>query len=211
MRDCRVRQAESFCQLREEPVVTESAEPRDRDPAERSRKRQLWIDGGGGFLLLSGDRWHVGGAAAQEVSDVCVLADLPRYAGAIERESEDYFWVGQEGRRTLLKSGQALPVSGSAQVRFSRPSQLSGSAVLELSPPHRFAGHVDGIVLFFDTLLIGPGRDCHLRVPRAEETVVLTLRDGRWWVKIPGSSELSELVAGDRWVRGSLSMTLDES
>lgn len=169
----------------------------------------LWVDGGGGFLVCGGERWTVGGAGGQAPPAVCVQADWPRYAGRIERLAEDYFWAPAAGDRVWLRCGDRLPIPGSAQLRFQRPSPLSGSATLQLDAPHRFVGHVDGVVLFRDTLLIGPSRGHHIRCPHAQRTWVLTRRQERWWAKPLGESATTELVVGSRVNCDDVALTLE--
>lgn len=178
---------------------------------------QLWIDGGGGFLLLEGNRWTVGGVAGAgtaavaegaKAAAITVLADWPRRAGTIELRGDDFFWTGPADEYLLLRDGLPLPVPGSASVQFFRPSLLSGSAVLRVAPPHRLSGHVDGVLLFRDTLLIGRGKDCHVRCPHAESTLVVTRREGRWWFKPLRDGKLVELMPGTRARIGDLALTL---
>ena len=97
------------------------------------------MDGCGGFLLLSGDRWTVGGASHDSDVDICVRADWPRMAGTIEREGEDYFWNGirsTEGRQWIGRD-QTLPIPGSAEMTLGQPRPLCDSAVMLLKAPHR--------------------------------------------------------------------------
>jgi hypothetical protein len=169
----------------------------------------LWVDGCGGFRLMQGTAWSVGGAGGWREADIAAIADWPRRAGEIRQEADDYFWVGPDGRRRLLAAGQPIPIPGSARLVMERPSALSLSARLSLAAPHRFAGHVDAVLLFRDTLLLGPGRGCHVRCPHAGDSLVLTRRQQTWLVKPTGSDEFRELVPGVRCTFEDLSMTLE--
>lgn len=187
-------------------------------PAQRWR---LWIDGCGGFLLLTGNRWTLGGISDQSLADVRVRADWPRVAGTIEREGGDYFWMPAHtpGTRELLNSGKTLAIPGSASVTMNKTSPLSDTVMLSLKPPHRFDEHVDGVALVKDTMLIGPSEDCHVRCDvqspedieshGAVQRLVLTLRDGQWMAGMGGNFQ--ELVPGQPSVLQSLAMTLEES
>ncbi len=189
-------------------------------PAPRWR---LWIDGCGGFLLLAGNHWSVGGLSQAGTADVCVRADWPRYAGSIERAGGDYFWNGARAAaspelttpemiaRELITSGQTLPVPGSAALTLRQPSPLCDSAVLSLSPPHRFDQHVDGVVLVNETLLVGPTPDCHIRCRESSDRAVLTRRGDRWLAKAGLAGDFEPLEPGQRITLRSLAMTLEET
>jgi hypothetical protein len=164
-------------------------------------------------LLLTGSSWSVGGLSHDKTADVCVRADWPRHAGVIERESGDYFWQGVRNadRRELVISGKPLPIQGSAVMCLRQPSLLCDSAVLILSPPHRFDQHVDGVVLVNETLLIGPTADCHIRCRESSDRAVLTRRGERWLGKAGLAGDFEELRPGQRTMLRSLAMTLEEA
>ncbi len=179
-------------------------------PASRWR---LWIDGCGGFLLLSGDRWSVGGLSHDTMADICVRADWPRQAGTINRAGSDYFWKGARtaDSRKLISPGQPIPIPGTAAMTLEQPSPLSDSAVLRLNAPHRFDQHVDGVVLVNETLLVGPSADCHLRCRESTDRAILNWRGDRWLVKAGLAGDFRELKSGQRMVLRSLAMTLEEA
>lgn len=89
------------------------------------------------------------------------------------------------------------------------PTPLSHSAVLTVKPPHRFIGHVDGVILVDQTLLMGAGNDCHIVTREFPDRAVLINRDGKWLGKIDTGLEFSELTPGMRITLGSLAMTLE--
>lgn len=182
----------------------------DSPPAPRWR---LWIDGCGGFLLLAGERWTLGGVSQNRDADICVRADLPRLAGTIERSGADYFWSGLQGsdRRELIPSGQTLALQGSARLSLHQPSALSESAVLTLSPPHRFDQHVDAVVLANETVLIGPSPDCHIRYRESSDRAVLIRRGSQWLAKSGLAGESMPLAPGRRTMLRTLAMTLEEA
>ena len=178
---------------------------------------RLWIDGCGGYLLLPGNRWTVGGIDPQSAPDVCVRADWPRRAGVIDRDGADYFWQSESSTdvsdttRQLIISTQVIPISGSAQMTLDCPSPLSSSATLSLRGQHRFDGHVDSVILVNETLLIGPSRDCHIQSIDFPDRSVLVCRAGRWQAKIDTQSDFHQLVPGKRITLQSLAMTLEEA
>lgn len=135
---------------------------------------QLWIDGCGGFALLPGVCWSVGGAGEPSAVDVAVQADWPRRAGKIQREDTDYFWETDDGCRMLLHPPMTVPIPGSACLTLHRPSPLSRSASLRITPPHRFVGHVDQVILVADSVLIGPSSACHIHCRQLSQRWILT-------------------------------------
>lgn len=179
-------------------------------PAPRWR---LWVDGCGGFLLLTGDRWTVGGLSHKSTADVCVRADWPRLAGTIERADQDYFWrpVDSADRRDLITASQPLPIEGSAVISLIQPSPLCESAVLSVRPPHRFDQHVDGVVLVNETLLVGPTADCHIRCRESSDRAVITRKDDRWLAKTGLDGDFAEFCPGQRMNLRTLAMTLEQA
>ena len=148
-------------------------------PASRWR---LWIDGCGGYLLLTGTQWSVGGLSQATTADICVRADWPRSAGSIERIDGDYFWQGRNSSdaKVLLTSGTPMPVPGSAVMTLDQPSQL-----------------------------IGSGNECHLRCRDASERAILQLKENQWYAKSGLSGDFYRLDPGHRLVLQSLAMTLE--
>ncbi|TWU01227.1 hypothetical protein [Stieleria varia] len=190
---------------------------------------RLWVDGCGGFLILTGDCWTLGAAVPGGVADVGIRADVARHAGRIERVDSDYFWRNNEAddlsdtgrsQSILISPKQPLPVAGSATIRLRRPSTLSRTGVLILDPPHRFDGHVDAVIFAGDTILVGPSSDHHVVTSSFPDRAVLAYRDGGWQAKPlsqpggkPGKSgpTFVELELGRRIQIQSLAMTLERA
>ena len=129
---------------------------------------RLWIDRCGGFGLLVGDRFTVGGSRPDGTANVQVRSDWRRFEGALVRREGDYFWSASDDAPSdsdarLLQSSDIVPIDGSATLRLNKPSPLSGSAILTLDPPHRFDHHVDQMLLVDQTVLIGPSSGDHIR------------------------------------------------
>ena len=185
--------------------------PQPKAPQSPVSRWRLWVDGCGGYLLMTGVRWSVGGLSPVSTVDICVQADWPRLAGQISRRGADYFWQGQKAadQKILLTDGTQVPVDGSALMTLGKPSQLSDTAVLSLNGPHRFDQHVDGVVLVRETILVGPGSDCHLRCRDASDRVVLQLKGNQWYAKAGLLGDFQRLEVGSRVVLQSLAMTLE--
>ncbi|TWT80028.1 hypothetical protein CA13_14400 [Planctomycetes bacterium CA13] len=180
-----------------------------KPPANRWR---LWVDGCGGFLVLTGDRWTVGGAMVADKNDIAVGADLPRTAGTILRNDDDYFWENNEAntanaKPAMIQSGTALPIPGSARLNLHKSSPLSGSAVLTLDPPHRFADHIDAVILADQTILVGPTPECNVRGTMLGGNIVMTRRGNRWYGKVIGTQDLKECPIGERVEIGNVALT----
>ena len=186
-------------------------------PAGRWR---LWVDGSGGYLLLTGKSWTLGGISDRGIADVRVRADWPRLAGRIEKESGDYFWCDMYTKgatphaRSLVTHGQVLPIAGSASVKLTQPSPLTATAMLDLAPPHRFDEHIDRVILVDGTLLIGPSAECHVRCDPPKdaptpERLIMTRRGDRWLAGTAGN--LQEFVVGTPIQLQSVTMTLEET
>ena len=180
------------------------------NPSPPASRWRLWVDGCGGYLILDGDCWSVGGVSENDPADVCVRADWPRYAGQIRRHGEDYFWLESTSKTPkLIDHGQSVPIPGSASMKLTRPSPLCGSATLSLRHPHRFIDHVDEVLLFADSLLIGADADCHIRATDLSERVVVTRRDGKWMARAGRTGEFTQLSIGMRSNVSSITMTLE--
>lgn len=191
-------------------VSANATQLNDTPPAPRWR---LWIDGCGGYLLLSGCHWTLGGVSQTPGADIRIRADLPRLAGTIERSGGDYFWrgAGRSDRPELITSGQPLGIQGSARLHLHQPSALCESAVLTLSPPHRFDQHIDAVILANETFLVGPSLDCHVRCRDSTDRAVLIRRGAQWTAKAGLAGEPTGLRPGHRTVLRSLALTLEET
>ncbi|MEL7266030.1 MAG: hypothetical protein AAFP69_14620, partial [Planctomycetota bacterium] len=73
----------------------------------------------------------------------------------------------------LLSDGQPWRLR-SVELMLDKPSPLSATARLSIQTRHRFEPNVDAVLLVSDSVLVGPGDACHIVVPHATTTVVLT-------------------------------------
>ncbi|WP_146514006.1 hypothetical protein [Rubripirellula amarantea] len=186
---------------------------------DRPKRWKMWVDGCGGFLVIEGSKVRVGGGASPEHCDVCIRADLPRTAGVIHREGEDYFWQGAgqpSSTRIWIKSGTVMGGRdatglGSASLIMSLPSPLSRTAVLNLKPPHRFGEHVDAVLLVEGAVLIGPTSDCHVRVRHEDSAATLVRRDDTWAIRSGIDGAWEKVQANESVVVGSLSLLLESA
>ena len=154
----------------------------------------LWIDGVGGYLVLTGGQVRLGQTGGADEPDIPVRADLSRCHATITRHDEDYRLAAhractRNGRPvddTLLVEGDRLVLGSGTTVRFDLPVQGSGTAVIRFDDPQRLPWPIDGVILLADTLVVGTGGSAHVAVPDAESSVALFRRNGRWWARAVG-------------------------
>jgi len=184
---------------------------------------RLWIDRCGGFGLFVGSRINIGSCHPDTAADIRVRADWRREEGSLQRRGGDYFWYpaaadGQREKGVPMRSGDCLPIVGSAELSLSIPSPLSATAVLSVAPPHRFDDHIDTALLVDETVLIGPESGHHIRCPALESSVVLVVRGGRVRAKLrplgdrqpAGTETFCDIIPGQRVSLGDLDMTLEQ-
>lgn len=149
----------------------------------------VWIDGVGGYQLVSSDRCRIGSAHYATTAANCrIFADLPETAGEVVMRDASHWLMPMTDTivnghpiqaATLLSDGDEIAMR-SVCLAYRRPHVLSGTATLRLISPHRWSSAVDAVVLMSDCCLIGAGRDCHIRHASLDGRWLLTHRDGRW-------------------------------
>ncbi|MBI4605256.1 MAG: FHA domain-containing protein, partial [Planctomycetes bacterium] len=153
----------------------------------RHERLHLWIDGVGTYLLLGDDRVSFGRSGSSARPAIALPADLSGYHAEVLRSEEDYFLVAAQGpvqvggqpvKRKLLEDGDRIDLGPACRLTFKLPTALSPTAVLTLHRGLRLEGDVRSIVLFKDTLLLGPGAACHVTVPAKGGTVILSRAPG---------------------------------
>ncbi len=190
----------------------------------------LWIDAVGGYRLLQGDRFTVGGMGGEPRPDIAVRCGWSSRQATLQRIGED-FWLsraaGDHGEQkdhdepcdqidpgdqddqlrrrgptelssvqsSLVQYGVPLVIQSGVQqpahspgLTLHKPSSLSHTVVVRLSQPHRFVDPVDGVILMDSTLLIGPGREHHIRVPRLTQQYVLATAGREFVLRAAGRS-----------------------
>lgn len=147
-----------------------------------SDRLQLWIDGVGGFTLLLADRVQIGQAMASAQVDIPIMGDISRRHAALRRSGGEYIVepfsevaVGTQviTSPTLLKHRDTMTLGRGVKLQFTQPHPLSTSAVLQLTSRHRTEPASDGVVLWADSLLLGPKSNHHIVCPQWQNEVVL--------------------------------------
>ena len=180
----------------------------DRLNALATGRWQLWVDRGGGYDILQGDRFSIGGPGGDDPADIAVRYRWGRRVATILRSADsdticygtDLASVtgrplGQDHQLTFGSAGDAaLP-----RLRYQRPCPLSGSAVVTVTPPHRMFGPIDASVLFQQTLLLGPESFNHIHVPALSPQGWIVFRRGdQWWIRGTRVAP-QQLDIGRRW------------
>lgn len=186
----------------------------------------LWIDGVGGYLLLPGDEWMIGGPSGADQNEICVQGDLSRREVCLRRQANEYvlqpLGTVQLGARRLtrpevLRDGDRFTVASNVCFEFSLHHPLSASAVLTLSSRQRLQPRCDGIILVADTCILSPNRSAHVVVADLAGEEVLLHRGGEWFVRggdtttvdgIPASGR-TKVSPGSRLQCGEVTMSLE--
>lgn len=169
---------------------------------------QLWVDRGGGYDLLEGDRFSIGGPGGADPADIAVRYRWGRRVATLCRSANgDLICYGADPESVTgrpLGPDQPL-IFGSVsddtvpRLRFQRPCPLSGSAVVTVVPPHRMFGPIDAAVLFQQTLLLGPEAFNHVQVPAlSPQGWVVFRRGAQWWIRGTQVAP-QQLAIGRRW------------
>lgn len=166
-----------------------------------TRRWRLWIDRGGSYDILQGQRFSIGGPGrgSQGVAPadlmvrcrwgrrVATLLRLPHGDAIARGTSADQAVQAAvhplEPEQRWSPEGQGEPADAAA-LRYRRPSPLSGSAVITVEPPHRFYRPIDAVILLDQTILLGPETFNHVCLPSlSAQGWVLLARDDSWWIQ----------------------------
>jgi hypothetical protein len=165
----------------------------DRSNAMATGRWQLWIDRGGGYDILQGERFSIGGPGGDNPADIAVRCPWTHRVATLVRSPQSD-WLCETSQRAgqtrqPLLSDQELkigvdPDKHGPRLRYLRPSPLSGSAVITAVPPHRLFGPADAMVLLDQTVLLGPESFNHVHTPAlSSQGWVLFRRGGYWWIR----------------------------
>ncbi len=171
----------------------------------------LSIEGVGAYVVCRDERVSFG-PVAQGGVDVPLLAE-PGVAGVVLRREEESLLVEQGGEAArVLKDGERLSVGRGHRLQVTRPHPASGTGVVELLRG-RIAGTDARHVLLMDQqVVIGAGRQAHVRMDRLDPSVVVFVRDGGLWAKESGGAgrgEAQRLDPGATIGAGGLRLRLD--
>jgi hypothetical protein len=177
---------------------------------------RLWIDGVGCWLIWFREELLIGNGAPAESSSFHwrILGDIKsQHARWVREEGRD--WIDPLGAmsrgtekmevRTICRSHELFMLGNDVQLEYEVPSPLSRTAVLKVTSGHRSAEGIDGVILFQQTCLLGPGRQAHIPCSAWKETLLLFEREGHLWAKMhepPGSPlplRQGQILEGSDW------------
>lgn len=179
--------------------------------------RLLLVDGTGSALLLSRDVVRLGRAGGSRHIDVPLPADLLSHHADIYRQNDDYILVAhgpaQVNRasvtRAVLRDGDRVRLGAQAKFTFRRPTAKSESATLQIADRFRLAGDAAQVILWSDTVMLGPSSSCHVRLREGTARIVLFRRDGRILAQLGDLRLPPTLMPLDETVNlGDVSMTM---
>ncbi|UUO06562.1 hypothetical protein M4951_24860 [Blastopirellula sp. J2-11] len=173
-----------------------SAEPL----AEAPSRRQLWVDGVGGFMLLTSPDVLIGQATPQSGVDVPILGDVSRRHAWIRRRGSEYVVeplaeVRRRGKLleqpTALSDGDLVQLGRSVVLSFQKRHPLSASAVLRLVSSQRTEPATDAILLMAETCILGPRSCNHVVCGGWKQDVVLYKQGEGLHVRSPGAFQVN--------------------
>jgi hypothetical protein len=188
----------------------------------------LWIDGVGGYRILEGDRFSIGGAGGEGLADIAVRSAWRRQMAILSRIGDDFWLQDTSSPEVAIPSSplvlsdlapERLPVaktdslapSREPNLRAMKASPLSGTVVITLDPPHRFVIPVDAFVIADKTVLIGSERSNHIRIPRMNAGAAVMMKRGdQWWIR-PAGEKPQPLITGHRTEVNDLVMTIQSA
>ncbi len=141
----------------------------------------LQVDGAGSYLVVTKSLVSLGPISSSKMPDVALITDAGANMVNIERVEDDYFLRTPGSAGKLLSSGERIALSPRCKLEFTIPNSSSTSATLELSTGRFPRADVRKVILLDSDLIIGPGRNSHIRLDHLEQPLVLQLRDGKLW------------------------------
>jgi len=197
-------------------------------PTAMAQSKILWIDGVGSYAICDQTEVTIGQAFPGNPVDLAIRGDLSRRAAVIRRHGEDHLIqplqrVQVDGaeidRAVVLCDGSIISLGSRIELRYVKPTQLSGSARLELMGHTRWQPLLSAALLMGESCVFGPELNSHVVCPDWTTKVVL-FRNGKEWmcrvseqanVQIDGKPVRAPfpLVRGQRIRGDEISMTLE--
>ncbi len=178
----------------------------------------LQIDGVGCALLLREPKISIGAPGRAGACDVALTGFPGSGAVTIERAAGRYRLsaghvddLAVNERRCLEKSlahGDSVRVGKRCRFKFRRPTADVPSAVLELSGTRLPRPDIRSIVLFDETLVVGPGQSSHLMAGNLDQPLILFVRDGVFHVR-SGLPNRAQRFAANGAPQGAQPLMLD--
>ena len=156
-------------------------------PASLGTRFLLWVDAVGGYLVCMDNEIEIGQAVPNNSIHLPIIADLSRQHARIRREGESYLLEpiaavavnGEKLNHTALLSDNDLIEMGAVRLRFRQPHALSATARIDFESRHRTKPSADGVLMFAESCVLGPGGNNHVVCRDWEQDVVLFRLDDR--------------------------------
>ena len=178
----------------------------------------LQIDGVGSALLLRQPRISIGATGRGGACDVALTGFPGNGKLTIERTAGHYRLLSGNAddlavneRRCLEKSltdGDSVRVGKRCRFKFRRPTADVPTAVLELNGTRLPRPDIRSIVLFDETLVVGPGQSSHLMARNLDQPLILFIRDGVFHVR-SGLPDRAQRFAANGAPQGAQPLMLD--
>ncbi|MBI3464423.1 MAG: FHA domain-containing protein [Planctomycetes bacterium] len=132
----------------------------------------LWVDAVGGFLVCDNSEVVLGQPVPGSSVDIPILGDLSRRHAVIRRDAGGYLLEPLRETRVHgrvaagsvpLVDGSLIEMGEGVRLRFRKPHPLSASARLEFVSRHRTQPAADAVLLMAESLVLGPGANCHVQ------------------------------------------------
>lgn len=200
----------------------------NREEKTMPKPRILWIDGIGSFAICDGNEVSLGQAFPGNDVDLAIRGDLSRLALFFRRHGEDHLVqplqsVRLDGRilerAAILTDGVTLRVGERVEIRYIRPTKLSGTARLELLGTHRWQPFLSAPLLMGESCVLGADSNAHIPCPGWSQRLVLFRHQATWMCRTTSTEPLDvggksvcapfPLVPGQRVRNDEFSMTLE--
>jgi hypothetical protein len=188
----------------------------------------LWIDGVGSYAMCDHHEVTIGQAFPGNQVDLAIRGDLSRRAAIIRRHGEDHLVQplqsmmvnGHEiDRAVVLHDGSILALGARIELRYVRPTQLSGTARLELLGNTRWQPLLSAALLLGESCVLGPETNSHVICPDWTGKMVLFRNGNQWMCRASESANIEidgkvlrapfPLLQGQRIRGDEISMTLE--
>lgn len=197
-------------------------------PLTMASPKILWIDGVGSYAICDNVEVTLGQAFPGNSVDLAIRGDLSRRAAIIRRHGEDHLIQplqtvlvnGREiDRAVVLNDGCRISLGARIELLYVRPTQLSGTARLELTGNVRFQPLLSAALLMGESCVLGPESNCHVVCPDWTSKLVLFRSGAQWMCRASQNAPIQlngkaisapfPLVQGQRITGDEFSMTLE--
>jgi hypothetical protein len=202
--------------------------PTHAPPIPMVQPKILWIDGVGSYAICDQMEVDIGQAFPGNQVDLAIRGDISRRAAVVRRHGEDHLIQplqtvrinGSEiDRAVVLRDGDLISLGARVELRYVRPTQLSGTARLELTGNSRWQPLLSAALLMGESCVLGPESNCHVVCPDWTSKLVLFRNGTQWMCRVSDQANIQidsqpvrapfPLLRGQRITGDEISMTLE--